>query len=156
MDAWLLVKNIESNGERNRGLYILKSRGMQHSNQIREFLITPEGVKLVDVYVGPEGVLTGSSRQAQEAKEAASTLLTQQSVERKRRELEHKRRALEAQIAALRTAFEIEEEEASLLRTEDQGREATLQQDRERMAISRKSNANSVKRNGNLKRESKK
>ena len=82
----ILVRDIEFNGERNRGIYILKSRGMQHSNQIREFLITPEGVKLVDVYVGPEGVLTGSSRQAQEAREAATTLLTKQSVERKRRE----------------------------------------------------------------------
>src|SRR5256885_13810972 len=74
MDTWLLLRDIELNGERNRGLYILKSRGMAHSNQIREFLLTPNGIRLVDVYLGPEGVLTGSSRQAQEAREAAAAL----------------------------------------------------------------------------------
>src|SRR5262249_25593419 len=71
-DTWLLVRDIELGGERNRGLYILKSRGMQHSNQIREFLITSEGIRLRDVYVGPEGVLTGSMRSAQEAREKAA------------------------------------------------------------------------------------
>lgn len=71
MDTWLLVRDIELNGQRNRGLYILKSRGMQHSNQIREFLITPQGIRLVDNYVGSEGVLTGSARLAQEAREPA-------------------------------------------------------------------------------------
>jgi circadian clock protein KaiC len=71
---WLLVKNLEGNGEHNRVLYVLKSRGMAHSNQIREFLLTDEGIELADVYVGPQGVLTGSARQAQEAKEHADGL----------------------------------------------------------------------------------
>jgi len=66
IDTWLLLRDIEIGGERNRGLYILKSRGMAHSNQIREFLLTDHGVELCDVYVGPEGVLTGSARLAQE------------------------------------------------------------------------------------------
>lgn len=66
MDAWLLLRNLESNGERNRGLYVLKSRGMAHSNQIREFLLTDHGVQLRDVYVGPSGLLTGTARDAQE------------------------------------------------------------------------------------------
>src|SRR6185369_5052085 len=66
MDAWLSLRNLESNGERNRGLYVLKSRGMSHSNQIREFLLTDQGVQLLDVYTGPEGVLTGSARVSQE------------------------------------------------------------------------------------------
>src|SRR6202022_960938 len=69
VDTWLLVKTMEGNGEQNRVLYILKSRGMAHSNQIREFLLTSQGIELADVYVGPEGVLTGSARQAQEAQE---------------------------------------------------------------------------------------
>jgi circadian clock protein KaiC len=69
IDTWLLLRIFEANGERNRGLYILKSRGMAHSNQVREFLLTDKGAELVDVYIGPEGVLTGSARMAQELKE---------------------------------------------------------------------------------------
>jgi circadian clock protein KaiC len=109
IDTWILVRDIELGGERNRGMYILKSRGMAHSNQIREFLLTERGVQLRDVYVGPEGVLTGSMRLAQEAREQAAARLRQQEIERMARGLERKRRLLEAQIAALRLEFESEE-----------------------------------------------
>jgi circadian clock protein KaiC len=95
IDTWLLVRDIELGGERNRGLYVLKSRGMKHSNQIREFLITSEGIQLEDVYVGPEGVLTGSLRAAQEARERAEALALQGEIEAKQRELERLRAALE-------------------------------------------------------------
>ena len=74
MDTWLFLRDIEMNGERNRALYVLKSRGMAHSNQIREFLLTDHGIDLVDVYLGPGGVLTGTARQAQEAQEKAVTI----------------------------------------------------------------------------------
>jgi circadian clock protein KaiC len=97
IDTWLLVRDIELAGERNRGLYVLKSRGMKHSNQIREFVITPEGVDLLDVYVGPEGVLTGSMRAAQEARESAAALALQQEIEAKQREVQRLRAELEAQ-----------------------------------------------------------
>ena len=113
VDTWLLLRDIELGGERNRAMYILKSRGMAHSNQIREFLLTDRGIELQDVYLGPEGVLTGSARQAQEAREKAAVLLTQEEVEGKRRELERKREALEARIAAMRKEFEAEEERRS-------------------------------------------
>lgn len=73
IDTWLLLRDIELGGERNRGLYILKSRGMAHSNQIREFGLTDHGIDLIDAYLGPEGVLTGSMRLAQEARESAVT-----------------------------------------------------------------------------------
>ena len=79
IDTWLLLRDIELGGERNRGLYVLKSRGMAHSNQIREFLLTADGVELRDVYVGPEGVLTGSMRLAQEAREQAAELAARAS-----------------------------------------------------------------------------
>jgi circadian clock protein KaiC len=95
MDSWLLVRDIELGGERNRGLYVLKSRGMKHSNQIREFIITPEGIQLEDVYVGPEGVLTGSMRAAQEARERAEALALQGELEAKQREVERLRATLE-------------------------------------------------------------
>ncbi len=100
IDTWLLVRDIELGGERNRGLYVLKSRGMQHSNQIREFVITPEGIELLDVYVGPEGVLTGSMRAAQEAREAAAARSLQDEIEAKQRELERLRATLDAQAQA--------------------------------------------------------
>jgi circadian clock protein KaiC len=84
MDTWLLLRDIETNGERNRGLYVLKSRGMAHSNQIREFLLTDEGIELVDVYVGPGGALTGTARQAMETQERATAAKRQQETERMR------------------------------------------------------------------------
>jgi circadian clock protein KaiC len=138
MDTWLLLRDIELNGERNRGLYVLKSRGMAHSNQIREFLLTENGIRLVDVYLGSSGVLTGSSRLAQEAKERAEAMSRQQELERKKIELERKREAMEAQIAANRAAFGTQE--AELLKTieEEENREKSLQQDRNRMAASRR------------------
>src|SRR5580700_7002885 len=78
MDSWLLLQDFEGNGERNRVLYVLKARGMGHSNQIREFLISDKGVDLVDAYIGPSGVLTGSARAAQNALEKAEALASQQ------------------------------------------------------------------------------
>ena len=97
IDTWLLVRDIELGGERNRGLYVLKSRGMKHSNQIREFVITPEGIQLLDVYVGPEGVLTGSMRAAQEARESAAAIALQEEIAAKRREVERLQATLERQ-----------------------------------------------------------
>jgi circadian clock protein KaiC len=109
MDAWLLLRNLECNGERNRGLYVLKSRGMAHSNQVREFLLTDHGVQLLDVYVGPSGLLTGSARVAQETRERAEASERKQQVQRKSFELKQKRQQLEAQIARMRSEFELEE-----------------------------------------------
>ena len=87
VDTWLLVKTMEGNGEHNRVLYVLKSRGMAHSNQIREFLLTDQGIELADVYVGPQGVLTGSARQAQEAKERSDGTARLEDLEQRRVEL---------------------------------------------------------------------
>jgi circadian clock protein KaiC len=115
IDTWILLRDIELGGERNRGIYILKSRGMAHSNQIREFLLTPKGISLQDVYVGMEGVLTGSARIAQESRERAVKQLLDQKIEQKKFELERKRKTLELQIAALRTEFEAEETEMTRL-----------------------------------------
>lgn len=110
-DTWIALQNIEINGERNRGLYLLKSRGMAHSNQIREFVLTDQGIELLDVYTGPEGVLTGSARYAQEEKELAQRLLREQEIERKRREIDRKHQQLTATIASLQANFESEKME---------------------------------------------
>jgi circadian clock protein KaiC len=108
MDAWLLVKNIESNGERNRGLYILKARGIAHSNQIREFLLTNKGIELVDAYIGADGVLMGSARSTQLARERTAEIERQQVTSRKERELRRKQELYEAQLVALKGQYESE------------------------------------------------
>ena len=137
VDSWLFMRDIELDGERNRALYVLKSRGMAHSNQLREFLLTPQGVDLLDVYVGPDGVLTGSSRLSQEAREKANTLARQQDAERKDRDRMRKREALEARIAALRKEFEVEESEAETASMQDVSREKMISDNREAMSRSR-------------------
>lgn len=111
VDAWLMVRDIEHNGERNRGMYIMKSRGMKHSNQVREFIITDKGLDLVDVYLGPDGILTGSAREAQMLQEQTGEVLRDNAVSRKDREIIRKRKVLEAKISSLQTEFESVEEE---------------------------------------------
>jgi circadian clock protein KaiC len=138
IDTWILLRDIELGGERNRGLYVLKSRGMAHSNQIREFRLTDHGIELLDVYVGSEGVLTGSMRLAQEARERHAATSQQQEIVRRQRELERKRQALEAQVGALRAQFEAEQEELQRLISQEQVGEKRLRQDRAEMARSRK------------------
>jgi circadian clock protein KaiC len=137
-DTWLLLRDIEIGGERNRGLYILKSRGMAHSNQIREFLLTDKGVDLIDVYVGPSGVLTGSARMSQESQERDIELSHQKEIERRKLNVETKRKALEAQIAALHAQFQAEEQELKKLIAQEQLRSNGATQLRKEMARVRK------------------
>jgi len=111
MDTWLLLRNLEHSGERNRVLYLLKSRGMAHSNQVREFRLSRHGIELVDVYVGSGSLLTGAARMAQETRDSAEAALKSRHVALLRREAEQKQRSTEAQIAVLRTALEAELEE---------------------------------------------
>jgi circadian clock protein KaiC len=141
IDTWLVLRDIEIGGERNRGLSIVKSRGMAHSNQIRECLITSHGVELCEVYVGAGGVLTGSARRAQEALESAGQLMRKQGVERKQLELEIQRRALEAQISALRAEFEVRQAETLEIIGQQQAQAAQLLLEREEMSRSRQADA---------------
>jgi circadian clock protein KaiC len=106
MDSWMLLQDLEGNGERNRVLYVIKARGMAHSNQVREFLISKRGIDLVDAYIGPNGVLTGSARAAQFAREKALDLVGRQEASRRKRELEHKHQELERRIGGLRAEYE--------------------------------------------------
>lgn len=138
IDTWILLRDIELGGERNRGINILKSRGMAHSNQIREFLLTKEGIKLQNVYVGMNGVLTGSARIAQESKEAAEQQLRQQETEHKKYNLDRKRKALELQIEALKAEFEAEEAETLKLIEYEKNQVDQSLKDRSKMVQSRK------------------
>ncbi len=138
VDTWLQLRDLEMNGERNRVMYILKSRGMAHSNQVREFLLTNEGIDLQAVYAGPDGVLTGSARQSQEARENAVEVARQQELEARQREQQRKRELLEARIAALQMEYAADEEESRRTLRQEQARMENLLQDRGRMAARRK------------------
>ncbi len=140
MDTWLLLRDVHNGAERNRVLHLVKSRGMKHSNQVREFLLTDHGVELRDVYAGPSGVLlTGSARGALEAQEKAQTLLHGEETQSKMHNLERKRQSMEAQIAVLRAEYEIEEAEAARTIGQAQTRAGVLAGDRVRMARERQS-----------------
>ena len=142
VDTWLLLRDMECGGERNRVLFILKSRGMRHSNQLREFLLTDHGIDLLDVYLGAEGVLTGSARHAQEARENAASTAREMEIVAKERDLERRREALEGRIASLRNEFEAEEAEARRTIGRLQNNEEIIKQDRERMSVSRHADLN--------------
>jgi len=148
MDTWLLLKAIEVGGERNRALYVLKSRGMEHSNQIREFLLTNDGLRMLDVYLGPEGVLTGSARVSQEGREKAVVTIRQQEQETRRRELDRKRQIFEARMTMLRAEFEVEEEIIQQSISESKLLDEELLQDRGQMVRSREADKSAYKKVG--------
>jgi circadian clock protein KaiC len=137
MDAWIKLEDIEANGERNRVLYLIKARGLSHSNQVREYRITDAGIELMQPYIGPEGVLTGTARLTQEGREKTASARRHQEVERRQRDMGRRRAALERQIDELRAALEAEEEEAGLQLTQEGAHEATLASDRVAVATRR-------------------
>ena len=137
MDTWLLLQNIEFTGERNRTIFVRKSRGMPHSNQVREFLLSDAGIDLVDVYLGDQRVLTGSARVAQEAHERVAAALRAQDHQSKLRQLASRRTAIEAQIAALQAEAETEAEEVHLVIAQETLQQKTTQQNTDAMVRQR-------------------
>jgi circadian clock protein KaiC len=137
MDTWISLTDVESSGERNRVLYVLKSRGMKHSNQMREYMLTDHGIHLITPYIGADGVLTGAARLAQEAREREDDLKRNQVSERRRRELERRRAGVEREVAELRAALEAEEGEVDLLLKQEADRETVYDADRAAMAAKR-------------------
>ena len=151
MDTWLLLESITVGGERNRALYVLKSRGMEHSNQIREFLLTNNGLHLLDVYLGPEGVLTGSARVSQERREKAAGTNRRQEREGRRRELERQRQIFKARVAMLRAEFEAGQEKIQKTISESELLGHELLQDRGLMVRSRKADSSTYRKEGRAK-----
>ncbi len=141
IDTWMLVRQVELSGERNRGLFVLKSRGMPHSNQVREMVLSERGIELTEAYLGPEGALTGSARLAQEAREKREATLRRQEIERARLDLQRRRQALDARMAALRLEFEMEEEEMRLFIEQAEAGEKGRLEDRDDMATARQAKA---------------
>jgi circadian clock protein KaiC len=144
VDAWITVRDIESNGERNRGMYIMKARGMKHSNQVREFLITDEGLELVDVFLGPNGILIGSAREQQQLEEATGQELKTYAGTRRDREIERKKTVLEAKIASLNEEFESVKDELNRTHQEEQLRKKILERNREELTKKRYLNQNKI------------
>jgi circadian clock protein KaiC len=145
MDTWLLLRNVEHNGERNRTLYVLKSRGMSHSNQVREFVLTGDGIQLVDVYLGSGRVLTGTARVTQEAQERAAAALRRRDHARRLQELGVKRKALEAQIAALQIEVEATVAEADVAIAQEGMETNMAQQEAQIIGLRRDGSAVQVK-----------
>jgi circadian clock protein KaiC len=137
MDAWLILKNVEGNGERNRAFSIIKSRGMAHSNQLREFVLSDIGIQLLDVYKGSEGVLFGSARMAQESGEIDNRLRKNEEIERKKRELGSKRKLMQKEIAILKERYAREEEEMKILIGQDVSREKAAETTTKEIATQR-------------------
>lgn len=138
MDTWIILKNIEGNGERNRTFSIIKARGIAHSNQLREFLLTSKGIQLLDLYKGTEGVLFGSARVAQENREAARRVIRNEEIERRQRELDRKKRIMENEIVMLKEKFARDEDEIRILIEQDLSREKVVEQSQEELAVLRK------------------
>jgi len=137
MDAWLILKNVEGNGERNRAFSVIKVRGVAHSNQLREFVLSAQGIQLLDVYKGREGVLYGSARMAQESSEIIGQLTRSEEIERKKRDLESKRRLMENGIAVLKEQYARDEEEMKILIRQDISREKVAEQTKKKIAVQR-------------------
>ena len=156
MDAWILVKNIESNGERNRGLYILKARGIAHSNQVREFLLTSDGIRLVDAYVGADGVLMGTARSSQIAREKAGEVDRKLASERKQRELRRKQELYEAQLIALKGQYEADRDAILRELEEEKQRQRGIAELRLEIARLRQADNGEVQVEGNGARKTKK
>jgi len=138
VDNWLLVRDVELSGERNRVMYVLKARGTAHSNQVREFLLTDRGIQLLPAYVGASGVLTGSARLAQETRERAEAVALEQQLEQRRRERALEKARVELQIAALRAQLEEDQRDTARGIDLEAATEIRLEDDRAAMARSRR------------------
>jgi circadian clock protein KaiC len=138
MDVWLILKNVEGNGERNRVFSIIKARGMAHSNQIREFVLSEKGIQLLDLYKGTEGVFFGSARMAQQSREAADRIRKNEEIERKQRELDTRRKVMENEIALLKAKFAREEDEMRTVIGQEVYREKAIESAKEEIALQRK------------------
>jgi circadian clock protein KaiC len=148
VDTWLLLRSQELNGERNRLLFVIKSRGMAHSNQVREFVLTDRGAELMDVYTGPDGVLTGSARMAQLGEERAAERAQDAEVERRRKALARRTARVEQQIATLREDLAGEAAELEQLGFDDDTTDTARDTDRESMATHRWADTRAAPTNG--------
>jgi circadian clock protein KaiC len=137
-DTWIHLTNVQNNLERNRTIVVVKSRGMAHSNQVREFVLTDKGVRLEEIYASPAGAFMGTARLTQMAADAASDVIRHQGIATRERQIEEKRRVLEARIAALNAEFEVETKEAELVIAQEKAKDKAQATERKSLANHRK------------------
>lgn len=137
IDTWIQVRDLELAGERTRGLFLIKSRGMGHSNQVREFVISSHGIDLIPVEIGPSGVLTGSAREYRENERRTEAMAREHERERKLRQLERRRITVEAQIAAMRAELEAEASELEAATSEERERTRRTSEGEARLGATR-------------------
>jgi circadian clock protein KaiC len=140
VDAWISIRDIESNGERNRVLYVMKSRGMPHSTQVREFVITETGLRLVNVYLGPDGILIGSARESHQLDEVTGEELRTYAVNRRNIEIQRKRTVMESKIASIQEEFESLKDELNRTQQEEDLRKEIMKRNREELIDKRNLN----------------
>jgi circadian clock protein KaiC len=136
-DIWILMKQLESDGEFNRGIYVLKARGMNHTNQVREFRMSPTGIEILDIFVGAGGK-TGAARFSEEAGERAAALVREQEIDRLKRQVERKELILNRKIDELKMNFESEKEELMFSIQKDELREAAIRKFRDELLAKRR------------------
>lgn len=141
IDTWILLRDTEMNGERNKVLSILKSRGMAHSNQVRELVMSDGGIDLADVYLGQSGVMTGSARAAQEAKEKREAAEDQDRISREIRKWERNLKDLEGRIETLPAKYAAASGEFQLLAAQDKTKREEAEKERLEMAKRRKADS---------------
>jgi len=146
MDTWILVRDIETNNERNRGIYVLKSRGMNHSAQVREFLITDNGIDLLPIYLTPEGILTGSAKLEHTLKIQEEDKLRENKIKNEKREIARKRKIMEENIAVLREKFESDIESLIQTKVENNLKEESKKRDKTEIIDLRNKNRGSTEK----------
>ena len=146
VDTWIILKDLESGGERNRAIHVLKARGVPHSNQLREFLVTGDGIRLVDPYLGPSGVLTGSARLAQEAADREREVARRLEAEHGELSLRARQKALEAQMASLKAETDLVDKQLSRIAVQERGRLERHARDQDAMADSRRQTGNAAQK----------
>lgn len=145
-DTWIHLINVQGNQERNRTMVIVKSRGMAHSNQVREFVMTDKGVELVDIYASPAGAFMGTARLAQMAADEAANTARHEGISARERQLEEKRHALEARISAMRAEFEAEAKEVEIELSQEKARDRIFASEKKELSEHRQSDQNKGKR----------
>ncbi len=138
VDVWIAVQDIELNGERNRGIYVLKSRGMKCSNQVREFKITDEGIKVLEVLIGPDGIIIGSARDAYDLEMAKEEVLRKNAIARKNKEIDRKKAILDNKIKSLTSKFEMDKENLNSKENEERLAKEVTEKNRKEMMQDRK------------------
>ena len=132
-DTWIHLSYLVQAGERNRGISIIKSRGTEHSNQVRELILGKEGVTLADIYTAGGEVLMGTMRWQKESAERMADDVAAVTGKLKRVSLDAEEAVLQVRAKSLQTELAAKRVEKALLASTTKGREKELSGRRSRL-----------------------